>query len=465
MVPTSEHERQQAALAFLLGRIDYERTQFVPYGERAFRLEGMRELLARLGDPQEHFTIVHVAGTKGKGSTAAMTAAVLSAAGHRTGLYSSPHLERIEERVAIDGQCCTAGELTALVEEVRPIVADMDRRIELDLPRAARLTYFDLVTAMALVHFDRCGVRFAVLEVGLGGRLDSTNVCRPAVSMITSISFDHTRQLGNTLAAIAREKAGIVKPGVPLVSGVVIDEPREVIEQVCRQCDSRLLQLGREFEFSYTPPLSLESGPAQGQIDYRSHVDGSERALAGLSLGLPGRHQGANAAVALATLDELVRQGSPVTDVAIRHGLAGVRWPARIEVIGRRPTVVLDSAHNVASVVALLATLDESFGVFHERRLVFATTRDKEIRGMLAELLPRFDRVIFTRYRNNPRGVPPEEMAQLALEVCGRPCQICADPQSAWQAARAGAGHDDLICITGSFFIAAEMRRVMAIVP
>jgi dihydrofolate synthase/folylpolyglutamate synthase len=459
MDPTSVKEHEQAALAFLLGRINYERTPFVPYGERQFRLEPMRELLARLGDPQEQFTIVHVAGTKGKGSTAAMAAAVLSAAGHRTGLYSSPHLDRIEERLAIDGRPCTAGELTTLVAELRPIVTEMDERTESNSPRAAGLTYFDLVTAMALVHFARRGVRFAVLEVGLGGRLDSTNVCGPAVTVITSISFDHMRQLGNTLAAIAREKAGIVKPGVPVVSGVVEDEPRGVIEQVCRQCDSRLLQLGRDFDFSYTPPLSLDAGPAQGSIDYLSRLEGRKQSRAGLRLGLAGRHQGANAAVALAALDELARQGWTVPEPAIHRGLAEVRWPARIEVVARRPTVVLDSAHNVASVAALLATLDESFDTTGQRRLVFATTRDKEVRGMLALLLPRFDRVIFTRYRNNPRGVPPDEMARLALDLGGREIQVCLDPASAWRIARGGAGAADLICIAGSFFIAAEMRQ------
>ncbi|HUY31802.1 MAG TPA: Mur ligase family protein [Pirellulales bacterium] len=462
MDSTSEHDRRQAALAFLFARIDYERALFVPYGEQEFRLEGMRELLARLGDPQHRFAIVHVAGTKGKGSTAAMTAAALSAAGYRTGLYSSPHLQRIEERLAIDGEICTATEWTSLVETLQPIVAEMDQRAERSRSHESRLTYFDLITAMALVHFDRRGVRFAVLEVGMGGRLDSTNVCKPDVSVITSISFDHTRQLGNTLAAIAREKAGIVKPGVPVVSGVVEEEPRVEIERACHHADSRLLQLGRDFDFSYTPPRALEAAPANGRIDFLSRLDGREQARMGLSIGLLGRHQAANAAVALATLDELARQGWVLPDDAVRRGLAEVRWPARIEVVGRRPTVVLDTAHNVASIEALLATLDESFGAPRERLLVFATTRDKELRGMLQLLLPRFDRVIFTRYQNNPRGVPTEELAEIALDLFGREYPTGPDPASAWDAVRAVAGDDDLICITGSFFIAAELRTEMA---
>jgi dihydrofolate synthase/folylpolyglutamate synthase len=310
---------------------------------------------------------------------------------------------------------------------------------------------------MALVHFARRGVQFAVLEVGLGGRLDSTNVCHPAVGVITSISFDHTRQLGSTLVEIAREKAGIVKSGVPLVSGVVEVEPRTEIEQTCSRCDSRLIQLGRDFDFVYTPPSSLENQPAQGRIDYRGCIDGRSRFRSKVSLALLGRHQGANAAVALATLDELEARGWPLPEGAIRRGLAGVRWPARIEVVHRRPTIVIDSAHNVASIRALLTTLDESFTTIGRKRLVFATTRDKATRGMLELLLAWFDEVVFTRYQSNPRSVPPGELAELAADLRGRRCQICPDPVTAWEAVGQQVAENDLICITGSVFIAAEM--------
>ena len=201
-----------AALEFLLGRIDYERTTAVPYCRREYRLDRMRELLNRLDDPQRTYPIVHVAGTKGKGSTAAMIAGILTAAGYRTGLYSSPHLDRMEERVAIDGQSCSSGELVELIERVWPAVSAMDRCADQgDGP--GRPTYFEITTAMALVQFARRAVDAAVLEVGMGGRLDSTNVCPTIASVITSISFDHTKQLGNTLESIAREKAGIIKPG------------------------------------------------------------------------------------------------------------------------------------------------------------------------------------------------------------------------------------------------------------
>ena len=196
----ASHPARQAALDWLMGRINYERTAFIPYQERQLKLDRMRQLLTRLGQPDAGLKIVHVAGTKGKGSTSAMIAAMLTAAGYRTGVFSSPHLERIEERFAVDGQPCTADELVALVDRLRPVVEAMDDEAAADGDPTGGPTYFEVTTAMALVHFVERQVDAAVLEVGLGGRLDSTNVCLPAVSVITSISFDHTKQLGNTLA-------------------------------------------------------------------------------------------------------------------------------------------------------------------------------------------------------------------------------------------------------------------------
>ncbi|MGH7136768.1 MAG: bifunctional folylpolyglutamate synthase/dihydrofolate synthase, partial [Pirellulales bacterium] len=253
----------QAALSFLYGRIDYERTA-MPYGQGELRLDRMRELLRRLGDPQDRLPIVHVAGTKGKGSTSAMIAAGLSAAGHSTGLYTSPHLERLEERFLVDGQPCGEEELADLTDRLRPIVAEMDR--EARVADEIGPTYFELTTAVALLHFVKRGVGAAVLEVGLGGRLDSTNVCLPRVAVITSISFDHMKQLGNTLEAIAREKAGIVKPAVPLVSGVVAEEPRREIAKICRQRGAPLVQLGRDFDFAYRAAAGVDEAPALASI-------------------------------------------------------------------------------------------------------------------------------------------------------------------------------------------------------
>lgn len=460
MQPTTISDAREAALAFLYGRIDYERLPAVPYDVREFKLDRMHELLRRLGNPEAGLPIVHVAGTKGKGSTSAMIAAVLSAAGFRTGLFTSPHLDRLEERMTIDGRQCSADEFVDLVQQVQTVAAAMDGPSATDGDLLCGPTYFELTTALALLHFAAHRVDAAVLEVGMGGRLDSTNVCQPRVSVITTISFDHTKQLGNTLAAIAREKAGIIKPGVPVVSGVLLDEPREAIAAVARQLGSPLQQLGRDFQFTYEPPRAVDEWADTGRLDFQTRQAGA-RSLLGLRCGLLGRHQAHNAAVALATLNELERQGWTIPEAAIRRGLADVRWPARVEVVGRHPTVIIDAAHNTASVSALIDTLTESFSR-RRRVLIFATTRDKDVSGMLRLLLPEFDEIVFTRYTNNPRFVPPEDLQLMAGELGARPTQVCADPALAWNTVRSMARPDDLVCVTGSFFIAAEMRNEIA---
>ena len=455
-----------AAMQFLLGRVNYERALAVPYGNRGFKLDRMRQLLARLGDPQEGLPILHVAGTKGKGSTSTMIGSVLSAAGYRTGLFTSPHLDRVEQRIAIDAQPCSAEDLVELVARVRPSVEAMDRLEWKNEADENWPTYFEITTAMALLHFADCRVDAAILEVGLGGRLDSTNICLPRVSVITSISLDHTRQLGNTLTLIAGEKAGIIKPGVPVVSGVVQDEPREVVRQVCRRQGSPLVELGVDFDFQYRPPRHLEQSEqssACGLLDYhyrpreRDGVAGTACEYLDVPLRMPGRHQATNASIALAALSELWPKFE-ISAEAIRTGLAQAVCPARVEVVGYRPTVVIDAAHNRASIEALVATLDECF---HSARrlLLFAASQEKDLQGMLQHLLERFDHVILTRYSDNPRAVPPEEMAALAVELTGRPCTVCADPAVAWETIRGLASPEDLICVTGSFFIAGEIRR------
>jgi dihydrofolate synthase/folylpolyglutamate synthase len=369
-------------------------------------------------------------------------------------------LDRVEERLMIDRTICPSDELIELVDRIRPAVAAMDADPALDPHSSNRPTYFEIITALALLRFAEHRVDAAVLEVGLGGRLDSTNVCQPLVSVITSISFDHMQQLGNTLAAIAAEKAGIIKFGTPLVSGVLDDEPRDVIADVARQHRCRLIQLGIDFEFTYRPPRTLESAPARGQMDFSYRGLGEEQKLNDLELNLAGAHQAANAAVGIATIAELRRQDWDISDVAIRQGLTQVRWPARIEVLSRRPTVVLDAAHNVASIEALVRVLDQSFSI-PARVLVFATSRDKDVSGMLRVLLPKFEDVIFTRYWNNPRAMPPSELDALAAQMSPTRRHLCADAATAWKLASQLATPDHLICITGSFFIAAEMRFAM----
>jgi dihydrofolate synthase / folylpolyglutamate synthase len=448
--------------AFLQSRIDYERTIPAPYSHRTFKLERMRELLAALGNPHNRLPVVHVAGTKGKGSTAAMIAASLHAAGCRVGLFSSPHLERVEERIAINGEPFPPDQLALLAERARPLVEAMDRVAEVDA--GCGPTYFEIVTALAFCRFAAENVDCAVLEVGLGGRLDSTNVCQPLVSVITSISFDHVQQLGATLEAITAEKAGIIKPATPVVSGVIQPEPQRVIATTAQSCNSPVRQIGRDFQFAYRPPRRLEVADAQGHMDFVDETPGGFDRVTDLTLGLLGPHQAANAAVAMATLGEMRRQGWVIPLPAVREGLAKVRWPARMELIRRRPAIVLDAAHNVASVEALLETLDQSFSA-RRKLLVFATSRDKDVRGMLELLAPRFDCLMLSRYGNNARGAPVEDLELLAREMTQAPVQGYPDLKTAWRAASAWLQPDDLLVITGSFFIAAEMLAAIRECP
>ena len=469
-----EDSRYQQALAFLLGRIDYEREQAVPYRASHYKLDRMRALLERLGSSLTGLKIVHLAGTKGKGSTAAVLASISVACGYRVGLFTSPHLDRLEERIVVDGDACSPGEFVELVDTVRPIVEEMDAAVNgaalLDRGREGQSgwtcgpTYFELTTALALLQFSRRKVDLAILEVGMGGRLDSTNVCEPICTAIVSISLDHTRQLGTTAAAIAAEKAGIIKAGVPVVSGVVNEEAARVIAEVARHHKAPLRQVGIDFDVHCDCPGSLSG--SQGSFDYLDkRIGGIQRRH--LPLSLIGQHQASNAAVALTVVDVLRESGWTYSDADIVRGLAKVHCRARIEVIARHPMVIVDAAHNVASVAALVSVLDEQ-DAFQHRHLVFATTREKDVRGMLELLLPRFQQVTFTRYLNNPRGVNPEDLLKLVAEVAAQhctvgasSCQVFPDPQSAWKDAKQRTPSDGMICVTGSFFIASEMRRLV----
>lgn len=427
------------ALAYWYGRINYEQTSPQPDD---LKLDRMRTLLRRLGDPQDRLRIVHVAGSKGKGSTSAMLAAILRQAGYRTGLFTSPHLCRVEERIQVDGQPISREELAVLLEEMRQVEGRM-RTV---------CTFFEIATALGFLHFARRRVELAVVEVGLGGRFDSTNVCRPLVAVITSISRDHTQLLGDRLASIAGEKAGIIKPGRPTVSGVTGTEARQVIEETCKRRNAPLKQLGVDFHFVHEPGRVS----AEETIWPRAQVTTRRRQWPAMKLALLGEHQAANAAVTVAVVEELRQQGMSIADRAIEAGLGGVQWPGRLEVLGRRPLLVLDCAHNVASAEALVDTLHASFPP-GKKLLIFAVSNDKDVPGIVRVLAPHFSRVFVTRFQSK-RSVPPEELAEWFRRVGDAPVVVCATPAEAWQGARAAAADVDLICATGSVFLAGELR-------
>jgi dihydrofolate synthase/folylpolyglutamate synthase len=447
----------ERALHFWFGRINYEQRLAQP-GD--LKLDRMRALLKRLGDPHERLRIVHVAGSKGKGSTSALLAAILRSAGYRTGLFTSPHLTRVEERVQVDGEPISTEEMVAILNDVERAMAGavVDGPLAPCTGGALDPTFFEVATALGFLHFLRRRVDIAVVEVGLGGRFDSTNVCLPEAALITSISFDHTRQLGNRLSSIAMEKAGIIKPGRPAISGATAPEALAVIEETCRTRGARLQQLGVDFHFDYEPG-KISYSPADGHYLRRPRVRvrTRQRTWPAVDLALVGEHQAANAAVAVACVEQLRLAGWHISERVVVEGLAGAAWPARLEVFGARPLLVLDCAHNVASAEALVATLLASFPPAR-RLLIFASSNDKDVSGMLGVLAPHFAHFFLTRYGKNPRSVPAEELGRLLEDWGGAPYSCHDASESALAAARQQARPDDLICIAGSVFLAGELR-------
>ena len=436
----------EEAMQFWFGRVNYE--QRAPQvGD--FKLDRMRHLLELLGNPHARLRIVHIAGSKGKGSISAMLGSILQHEGYSVGLFTSPHLVAVEERIQVDRQPITKDEITALLCEIRAVT-----------PTAfmEELTFFEIGTALGFLHFLRRRVDFAIVEVGLGGRFDSTNVCEPLLSIISSISFDHTQILGTTLAKIAYEKAGIIKPGHPTISGVRDPEARQVIETISHERGSPLCQMDVDFKYTHEPALidaEQERGPSV-QVTTR------RRAWPTLQLGLIGEHQARNAAVAIAAVEELMAQGVAIRAGAVADGLACVVWPARLEIMARRPLVLLDCAHNVASARALVQALTTSFPLnLHEngrRLLIFGGNRDKDLAGMLELLAPLFKRIYLTSFHGNARCVPPDQLATLLPAEARSAAVQCSTSSEAWQSARAEATSSDLICIAGSVFLAGELR-------
>jgi dihydrofolate synthase/folylpolyglutamate synthase len=414
------------------GRVDYERRSPQP-GD--LKLDRMVELLHRLGDPHTKFHSIHVAGSKGKGSTCAMLESVLRRAGHRTGLFTSPHLTNVRERIQVQHELISEHELAAVAGVVRPVVEALEGE-------GQRPTFFEVTTALGFMHFARQKVELAVVEVGLGGRFDATNVLTPMVSVITSISLDHVAILGETLEQIAFEKAGIIKPGVPVVSGVIKPGPEKVIERIATERKVPLFRRGAEFTYHRgAPPAEVVSVQTQHlEIEFSPH--------------LYGEHQAANAAVAVATLDVLAERGIRTSTADVQKGLESVEWPARFEIVETKPLAILDCAHNVASAEALARTLNERFAS-RPRSLIFAASSDKDVEGMFRVLAPQVAKVYLTR-SESPRAIPPEELAR-ALPA-GTPWAGFADPFDAWSAAQAETPAEGVVVIAGSVFLAGELR-------
>lgn len=397
-------------------------------------LETMTALTARLGMPQSRYRTLHIAGTNGKGSTAAMAAVILQAAGYRVGLYTSPHLVDFRERIRVNGEMIAESQVAQLTEQLQALC-----------PPDLAPTFFEYTTAMAFQHFADSGVDVAVLEVGLGGRFDATNVVTPMACAITTIALDHQAYLGNTRSAIAFEKAGIIKSGVPVVLGRLDDDAWRTIEQVARERQAPVFRIGEHFH---------TEGEEPQQFSYR----GLGMRYDGLTCPLAGRHQLDNAACALALLAAAAPQGIVVTSEAMRTGLHAVKWAGRLEVADRRPTILLDGAHNPAAATALadfLTRADRS----HPSRpviLVLGMMRDKDHRGFVEPLRSLVDEVVLTQ-ADLPRSATAQELQSSLGDLLSHP-HVVPSLSDAMALARQLATPDGLVCVTGSLMLVGECK-------
>jgi dihydrofolate synthase/folylpolyglutamate synthase len=430
-------------IAYLHSLIDYEKMRLDRYTPETHNLARVEQLLAAVGNPQAHFPSVHIAGTKGKGSTAAMCEACLRAAGYRTGFYISPHLHTFRERIQVDRQNIAREKVIALVEEIRPHVE-----------RIPGVTYFEAITAMGLLHFARSKVDVAVVEVGLGGRLDATNILTPQVSVITSLSLEHTYLLGDTLAKIAYEKAGIIKPGVPAVSAPQQAEAIKVLETVSREREAPLTEIGRDWEY--------EPGPADldGQaFTVRRIADGGSELDGAYWMPLLGRHQLENGANAIAALEIVGQRGFSISAEAVREGLRTIHWPGRMEILSREPLVIVDGAHNPYSMQSLCEALREWFPG-QRWVLIFGASVDKNVAGMIKELLPISDYVIATR-SDHPRAAAPVELADTVASVGGG-AEIRVNMRKSLRRGLAMVTPGSGLLVTGSVHLVADAREEWA---
>ena len=406
-----------------------ERIYHLRGGMIDLRLERMERALALWNHPENKFPSLHIAGTNGKGSTAAMLQRMLSLAGYRTGLYTSPHLVSFTERMRVGDDEISQADVVALADEMRRCTE----------AAAVPLTFFEFVTAMAFIYFSRQAIDVAVIEVGLGGRLDATNLITPLVSVITTISRDHEEYLGPDELSIAREKAGIIKPGVPVVCGRVAPEIAEVFKNIAGERGCPAYFLGSDFR------ISLKN---DGVFDYT----GIKQHYSELTTALHGAHQRNNAAVALAA-GELVRERFPIHEKVIRRGLQTVRWPGRLEIVRQRPTVILDGAHNREGVQALVNELKQ-LRQGHKIKLLFAVMVDKEWELMVRALASVVDEVVFTQVAME-RSADPQQLAQKLDDQV--PHRVIRNSRRALETLLNEAGDDEIVVVAGSLYLLGEV--------
>ncbi len=433
----------QQAIDYLFKRTDYEKEEALRYNITTFSLERMHKLLSLLGDPHRKIPTVHIAGTKGKGSTATMLAKMLEANDYKVGLYTSPHILHLHERISINSEMVSESEMRGLLNRV---YAPVEKMSKTDPP-----TFFEIMTALAFMHFTDKQVDIAIIETGLGGRLDSTNVIKPAVIGITSLSIDHQQQLGETIDSIAMEKAGVLKRGVPVVT--VQQEPAamNVLRTTAISLKAPLSVTGSDIDFSHRFETSREHGP-HTRVCLTTPTSKFEH----LKVPLHGKHQAINCGLALAMLDKLKSVGFKIDNEKASEGLQKVTLPGRMEMISNDPRIMIDAAHNAASIRALIHAIGQNIP-YDSMVVIFGCNNDKDIMGMLHELQYGADKVIFTR-SNSAKAVSPEDLAEMYTELCGKMCQSAPSLDPALQLAKSAVSREDLICITGSFYLIGQAK-------
>ena len=434
-----------AAVRWLHDRTDIERMRVVKLTDEAFKLDRMRRLLEHLGNPHQQIKTVHVAGTVGKGSTVAMIAAMLESCGYTVGQYVSPHLVDVRERISINGTMISRHDFTETMKQVAAAAARLD----------FEPTFFELITAAGFKYFAEQAVDIAIVEVGLGGRLDSTNVVTPLVSVVTQIDFDHTRILGNTLTAISREKAGIFKPGVPALLFEQAPEVERTMREMAEKSGALLRVVNKDIEFSSRFCSTPDLGPHTRVCLYTR-----TSRLEHLPVPLQGEHQASNCGLALAAVDILKGCGFDCDEDRVTAGLARTRVPGRMEMVSERPRILVDGAHNPASVNALMRCVGAHVP-YDSMVCIFGCCADKDVGAMLDRVNLGADKVIFTRAATTPRAADPEELQKAFQERSGKMSQVARSLADALALATRAVSRDDLIVVTGSFYLVGEAIKLL----
>lgn len=439
----------RSAVNFLDSLVNYERVPRAKYTPNNFSVARVARLLSALGNPQKLFKSIHIAGTKGKGSTATMLAEMLGACGYKVGLFTSPHLLDIRERIVVGGAKISEAAFARYVAGV----ADIASKARVSAP-----TYFEVLTAAAFRFFADEKVDIAVVETGMGGRLDATNVIIPEVVGLTSISRDHMSQLGNDLKSIAREKAAIMKKGIPVISAPQVVSVQEVFREVSESTGAPLRFSNEGVDFSYRFEFSRSAG-RHARICMTTPTSRFEH----LQVPLLGEHQAANCSLALRILDTLKGRGFSIDDQQAMSGLSKVRLPGRMQMISEDPRILVDGAHNAASIDALIRAIGQHIP-YDSMIVIFGCQKDKDIPGMLRRLQLGADKMIFVE-TGSPRSADPAELAAQYVENSGKMAQVAKTLKDAMWIAESAITREDVICVTGSFYLIAEAMRKFGAKP